>query len=111
MFLDWFTQPEQNMRFIATTGYLPVTAVAFEERLAGSGESLPKPILQKLLDTQIRMYEEYRFIYAPVNDNLSALTGDFEAEIRELMRAGRARVLAGEAPETVSEELLTAYLQ
>ena len=29
VFLRWFTAPEQNMRFIASTGYLPVTQDAF----------------------------------------------------------------------------------
>ena len=111
VFLEWFTQPENNMRFIATTGYLPVMAAAFDQRLAEGAESLTKPIHKKLLDTQVRMYEEYQFIYAPVNDHLSAMTSGFEADIREMMRAGRERVLAGENPETVSEELLAAYRQ
>ena len=111
IFLEWFTRLENNLRFVANTGYMPVTAAAFEQRLADNAESLPTQIQKKLLETQIRMYQEYTFIFAPVNDNLSAMTSGFEAAIREAMRTGRERVLAGENPEAVSEELLAAFLK
>ncbi|MCL2338100.1 MAG: extracellular solute-binding protein, partial [Firmicutes bacterium] len=34
MFLKWFTAPDQNMRFTAATGYMPVTETAFQNVMA-----------------------------------------------------------------------------
>src|SRR5690606_8656010 len=31
LFLKWFTSPEQNMRFVSSTGYLPITHQAFTD--------------------------------------------------------------------------------
>ena len=39
-FLKWFTAPEQNMKFISETGYLPVSKEAFDTN--GTDEAFEK---------------------------------------------------------------------
>ncbi|MEA4899559.1 MAG: extracellular solute-binding protein [Christensenellaceae bacterium] len=51
LFLNWFTQPEQNMRFCLGTGYLPVAAVA------STREALDRFLAQSNLDVSPLMKE------------------------------------------------------
>jgi multiple sugar transport system substrate-binding protein len=71
VFLRWLTQPAQNMRFIAQTGYLPVTRQAFEQDLSAAPETLSDPRIQKMLTAVLAMYKDYAFFTAP---GYSALT-------------------------------------
>lgn len=51
LFLNWFTQPEQNMRFCLNTGYLPVAAAA------STREALDRFLAQSNLDVSPLMKE------------------------------------------------------
>jgi multiple sugar transport system substrate-binding protein len=80
LFLKWFTAPEQNMRFVASTGYLPVTGQAFlnhmEREIAENGN----PNIQKLLRTATVVHEEYDFYIPPTFDAFNTISGRMEAE-------------------------------
>ena len=59
IFLKWFTSPAQNMRFVSSTGYLPVTKEAFEDKMTEEIETVDNPAVKKLLQTAAYMYGEY----------------------------------------------------
>ncbi len=64
VFLKWLTSPAQNMRFIASTGYLPVTDRAFEEDIEEQIETIEDERIKTMLEVVLSMYENYEF-FAP----------------------------------------------
>jgi multiple sugar transport system substrate-binding protein len=109
LFLKWFTAPDQNMRFVSSTGYLPVTAEAFGKQMAAEIEAAENTALRRLMEAATRMYEDYDFITAPNLDGIDALTRSYEAALKQAMREGRRRTAAGEDPDAVSRELFPAF--
>ena len=89
LFLKWFTQPEQNMRFVASTGYLPVTKAAFENSMDQEIATNENVNIQKLLRTAVQVYSEYEFYIPPVFDSFNALRSSYEADF--LTAGGAAR--------------------
>ena len=89
VFLKWFTQPEQNMRFVASTGYLPVTKAAFENSMDQEIATNENVNIQKLLRTAVQVYSEYEFYIPPVFDSFNALRSSYEADF--LTAGGAAR--------------------
>jgi len=65
IFLKWFTSPENNLRFVASTGYLPVTAEAFGDIMTKEIDSIQDKNIQSLLRTSIKMQAEYDFYIPP----------------------------------------------
>ncbi len=110
VFLKWFTSPEQNMRFVSSTGYLPVTKEAFEQKMSEEIESIENPSVKKLLETATFMYENYSFIIAPNAENFSSLSGDYESGIKQVMRDGRQKVLDGGDVGFIGNELYDTFL-
>ncbi len=94
LFLKWFTQPEQNMRFVSSTGYLPVTKKAFEVNMQQEIDYIENENLQKLLRTVIEMYKDYTFLVPPNYENFDALSKEYETKIKEAMLAGKDEYLA-----------------
>ncbi|MDF2989440.1 MAG: carbohydrate transporter substrate-binding protein family, partial [Eubacterium sp.] len=63
-FLKWFTTPEQNLKFVSSTGYLPVTIDAFNAVM--NDESIAKDDnIKKLINTAREMQEQYDFYVPP----------------------------------------------
>jgi multiple sugar transport system substrate-binding protein len=109
LFIKWFTEAERNMRFVSETGYLPVTKEAFEEKMTGEIGAMENPVIKMLLETAVKMYNEYDFIVAPNQDNFAALSGAYETSIKKAMRDGRQSVLGGEEANAVSDDLLNKF--
>ncbi len=109
LFLQWFTDPAQNNRFVSSTGYLPVTNRAFEEIIGQTGGSAQNPNIEKLLYTATAMHGEYRFITAPHYERFNELSKGYEEALKQAMEKGRQRVLSGEEPADVSAELRAAF--
>ncbi len=107
IFLKWFTEPEQNMRFVSSTGYLPVTKKAFEEDMIKEIETTEAESIKKLLVTATNMYHEYEFMIAPVFDEFDTMSKDYEKKIKQSMRDGREHVLEGVDSESESLALLS----
>lgn len=80
LFLKWFTAPEQNMRFVASTGYLPVTSQAFTNHMEREIAENSNPNIQKLLRTATIVHEEYDFYIPPTFDAFNTISGRMEAE-------------------------------
>lgn len=111
IFLKWFTSPEQNMRFVSSTGYLPVTKEAFEEKMTEEMETVDNPAVKKLLETATLMYEEYTFIVSPNFSGFTDLTNTYEKQIREAMREGRQQVESGIDMNSVSGEMYKLFIR
>ncbi len=94
LFLKWFTQPEQNMRFVASTGYLPVTKKAFEVNMQQEIDYIENENLKKLLRTVIEMYGNYTFLVPPNYENFDAWSKEYETKIKEAMFTGKDKYSA-----------------
>lgn len=110
-FLKWFTSPENNLRFVTSTGYLPVTAEAFGEIMSREIESMPDQNIKKLLSTCKVMQKEYEFCIPPLFEGVDQLQGQYEDRFKELAAAARESYLEllnssgpEEAYETVSSK-------
>ena len=100
--LKGFTAPEQNMKFVSSTGYLPVTKDAFENSVEAEIAANDNPNIQKLLRTAVKVYEEYNFYIPPVFDRFNALSGGYEEERLSALSGARSRYL--ELAETMAPE-------
>lgn len=98
LFLRWFTAPEQNMRFIASTGYLPVTKDAFENRMGPEIELVEDYRIKKMLVAVTNMYENYDFFVAPTFEAFDSLGGAYEKDFKAFWAAQREQWLALKAP-------------
>lgn len=111
LFIKWFTQPEQNMRFVSSTGYLPVTKTAFANNMKREIDTMNVPNLKKLLETATRMYQEYTFLIPPNYVELDRLNKEYEMKIKQFMSNGREKVLRDHRGISVlNEELYRLFI-
>lgn len=111
LFLKWFTQPEQNMRFVSSTGYLPVTKKAFDNNMQRQIDTAKTPNLKKLLEAATRMYQEYTFLVPPNYLEFDRLSKEYEVNIKQSMSEGRERVLRDKKGiPVISEELYRSFV-
>ncbi len=94
-FLKWLTRPEENLRYVEGTGYLPVTRSAIETARERWGKDA-SGIWGSYVETIAHMNREYRFLPQRPLENYGAL---------EILYEGRMRRLASEARKRY-EELL-----
>lgn len=104
VFIKWLTAPEQNMRFIEKTGYLPVTKQAFETEIQASLGGVEDARIKKMLATVLSMYGEYEFFTAPNLPELDAASSAYETDFKRLMAGAREAAQNG-AP-TPAEDIL-----
>jgi multiple sugar transport system substrate-binding protein len=106
-FVKWFTAPEQNMRFTAQTGYMPVTKEAFEIRLPGYSANVENPKIKMMLEAVTEMYGSYSFFVAPVFDEIDAISKDYESSYKTLLTEEREAWIAsgGDASARMDEAL------
>lgn len=91
IFLKWFTAPEQNMKFVASTGYLPVTHEAFENSIAEEIASNQNENIRKLLSAAITVHKEYDFYIPPVFDGFDSISRGYETDWKQSAADTRAR--------------------
>jgi len=111
LFLKWFTAPEQNMRFVSETGYLPVTSEAYDEHMNVAIQNASNPVYRTFLETAEIMHKEYEFFIPPNIDTFSALSGAYENRIKDAMRQGRKQVLDGADVNAVSDDLFISFIR
>lgn len=87
VFLEWLTMPEQNMRFITNTGYLPVTKEAYDTIVNGSIPNIENVNIKKLLTTAVEMQKSYRFYIPPIYDGFDSQSDAFEADFKATVGA------------------------
>ena len=95
VFIKWLTAPEQNMSFVANTGYLPVTRQAFENELSTHMDTVEDPRIRKMLTSVLAMYEDYSFFTAPTYANFDSDSDAFEENFKDLLVEHRDRYLEG----------------
>ena len=95
VFIKWLTAPEQNMSFVANTGYLPVTRQAFENELSTHMDTVEDPRIRKMLTSVLAMYEDYSFFTAPTYTNFDSDSDAFEESFKDLLVGHRDRYLEG----------------
>lgn len=116
VFLKWFTSPEQNMRFISETGYLPVSKNAFETNIQSYIEKAENDNVKKLLITALTMYNDYDFYTPPIFENLDNLDKNYSASLKQAAINAREQYLIlletkspEEAYKIVSESALENF--
>lgn len=111
IFLKWFTEPEQNVRFASGSGYLPVQVQAndrevIQSAITGSDEPVSEVMKQTLL-VGVDMVKDYHLYTnkafengtdarAVVNNSLQNKANDDLATIEELVAGGMPRSQAVE---------------
>ena len=109
LFLKWFTQPEQNMRFVSSTGYLPVAKRAFVNNMKQEMDTAKNANLNKLLEAATRMYGEYTFLVPPNFEKFDSLSKQYEKKIKQSMLDGRTKVLRNNIKASIISEELYRY--
>lgn len=107
-FIKWLTAPEQNIRFIEKTGYLPVTKQAFEKDLPAQIESLSDNRIKKMFKSVLAMYSEYVFFSAPTYSAFDNDSSNFEDKFIMLMNENIDRFTNGE--EVTSSEAFAKFI-
>ena len=95
VFIKWLTASEQNMSFVANTGYLPVTRQAFEDDLSEHMDTVEDPRIKKMLTSVLSMYEDYSFFTAPTYASFDSDSDAYEDDFKDLLTDMRAEYLAG----------------
>jgi multiple sugar transport system substrate-binding protein len=83
LFLKWFTAPERNLRFTASTGYMPVTEEAFDLVLNGKLENIPNELIRAALAAAAEMQKTYRFHVTPAFSGFDELQRKYVSNLLE----------------------------
>ena len=94
IFLKWLTDPEQNLRFTAHTGYMPVTNAAFEDFVNKEPENVIDINISKLYTVIREMQKDYTFYFPPVFDGLDDLQRNYNREILNAAESSRFKYLS-----------------
>lgn len=114
IFLKWFTAPKQNMKFVASTGYLPVTHKAFENSISAEIAANENENIRKLLTTAITVHQEYDFYIPPVFEGFDSISKSYETDIKQSAADARARyiqLLESMAPDQAYAEAISGVLE
>ena len=95
VFIKWLTASEQNMRFISSTGYLPVTRQAFETDMDAHIASVEDARIKKMLVAVTSMYREYRFFTPPNFATFDDIGKEYEKRFKTLLASRREAYLDG----------------
>ena len=86
IFLKWLTEPEINVRFVTSVGYMPVTDAAFEVLPDYIGD-LEDPKYRSLYEAFLETQASYEFYTAPQIASYLELEQSFEKNVRSKLRA------------------------
>ena len=117
LFIKWLTEPAQNLRFSAQTGYMPATVAAFEEFLTLDASLVSNPNVMKLFTTIELMQREYSFYYPPVFDGFEDIQKNYNQSLRKASENARMEYLSlldtfdpTTAYEFVSEGIMERFI-
>lgn len=108
VFLRWFTAPEQNMRFISSTGYLPVTQDAFENRMDAEIAQVEDYRIKKMLVAVTEMYQSYEFFVAPTFEVFDSMSAAYEKDFKSFLAGEKEQWLAAEDAGSLEEQSAAA---
>ncbi|MGE4283390.1 MAG: extracellular solute-binding protein [Clostridia bacterium] len=84
IFLKWFTSPENNLRFVSSTGYLPVTDEAFGEIMSKEIGNVSDKNIKNLLYIAREMQKEYDFYIPPLFEEIDELQTQYQNELKKV---------------------------
>ena len=93
VFLKWFTDPEQNIRFTEQTGYMPVKETAFEDFRASDLNDIELMNVRKLYETLIFMHENFTFYVPPVFEGLDGIQRNYNQSLLRAAEISRGEFL------------------
>ena len=109
VFIKWLTAPTQNMKFISSTGYLPVTKQAFEIDMPEHIKQVSDIRIKKMLDAVIEMYQDYSFFTAPTFPTFDETSKKYEKNFKKVMTEQHENKINGQ--KVSSEAALAQILQ
>lgn len=104
IFLKWFTAAEQNLHFVSSTGYLPVTQEAFGHVMDKEIEASTDERIAALLTTATQMQKDYDFYMPPLIDGLDEMQIDYEGRLKGMASVSHEeyqRRIVDQEPEIV----------
>ncbi|MBQ7131163.1 MAG: carbohydrate ABC transporter substrate-binding protein [Oscillospiraceae bacterium] len=114
IFAKWLTEKENNLSFVTSTGYLPVTDEAFAELFADTSV-VQNESYRNLYDMMNGMMNSYKLYSLSVYDNASDIQSDFEQNVKLVLKSAHnqyiERTANGEDKEAVLNELAAASLE
>jgi multiple sugar transport system substrate-binding protein len=114
VFLKWFTSPENNLRFVSSTGYLPVTEEAFGDIMLKEIDTVSDNNIKMLLQVSRQMQMEYDFYISPLFDGVDALQDNYEGSMKAMAAKARENYLSlpkTEDASTALEDTLTGKFE
>lgn len=112
IFLKWFTNPENNLRFISSTGYLPVTEEAFGDIMLKEIDTVSDESIKKLLRVTRAMQMEYDFCISPLYDGIDDLQDTYETNIKAMateLKESNAALSSAPSSESINTLLESKY--
>ncbi|MDF2537256.1 MAG: carbohydrate transporter substrate-binding protein family [Herbinix sp.] len=94
LFLKWFTSPEVNLRFVSSTGYLPVTEAAYGDIMQEEINHISDPNVKKLLEVSRVMQTEYDYYISPLFDGIDELMDSYNTHLKTLADASKKTYLS-----------------
>lgn len=114
IFAKWLTEKENNLSFVTSTGYLPVTDEAFEELFADTGIA-EKESYRNLYDMMNGMINSYELYALPLYNNASDIQSRFEQNVKLVLKSAHnqyvERIARGEDKDTVLNQLVNSSLE
>ncbi|HWT76886.1 MAG TPA: extracellular solute-binding protein [Mobilitalea sp.] len=105
IFLKWFTSPENNLHFVASTGYLPVTEEAFGDIMLKEMDNISDENIQNLLQVSREMQAQYDFCISPLFDGVDLLQSNYETNIKAMATDSKEQYLSLLQSETAEDAL------
>lgn len=94
IFLKWFTSAENNLRFVSSTGYLPVSEEAFGDIMLKQIDTASDENIKKLLTVSRQMQMEYDFYVSPLFNGVDALQSNYENNLKGMASSSRDTYLS-----------------
>ncbi|MBE6852950.1 MAG: extracellular solute-binding protein [Ruminococcus sp.] len=114
VFAKWLTEKENNLYFVTSTGYLPVTDDAFTSLLADTSiaEKESYRSLYNMISSMINSYELYAL---PLYSNTSDIQSRFEQNVKLVLKAAHKQYIEqtanGKSKEAVLDRLAASSLE
>ncbi|MBR4112530.1 MAG: carbohydrate ABC transporter substrate-binding protein [Ruminiclostridium sp.] len=114
IFAKWLTEKENNLSFVTSTGYLPVTDEAFAELFSDTGIA-EKESYRNLYEMMNGMMNSYELYALPLYSGASDIQSRFEQNVKLVLKSAHnkyvERTASGEDKEGVLNELASSSLE
>ena len=114
IFAKWLTEKENNLSFVTSTGYLPVTDEAFASLFEDTGIA-EQESYRNLYDMMSGMMNSYKLYALPLYSNTSDIQSRFEQNVKLVFRSAHNQYIErtenGEDKESVMNELVAFSLE